>query len=315
MEKRNHSRLFVLLLTGLFILSFIIVGCKEKGQEDPPSLTVIYQYDETKDLVTFVNEAALLFSEKGKQAFPEFARKGSRWFNEDLYVFLYDLSGICHFHPITPELVGQNMMPLKDLNGKPVIRFITEIASDTGHPQGWVHYLWSATQEIKPLWKSSYIVRVEDPDGNAYAIGSGIYNKKIEKAFISDLVDTACALIEREGEATFTRFSDKADRFYFYDNYIFVMRDDGTAIVDPSFPGLDGRNLLEITDAVGKPIVREMLDRLQCQDSACIMYIAKKTNESKPSKVLTYVRKIKRDGKTYIVGSSLFLEKPVWMHI
>jgi len=315
MENRTKIRYLTLLLPGLFTFIFITESCTDRAKESASSHTVLYQYDESKDLVTFVNEAAKLYSQKGKRAFPGFARQGSRWFKENRYIFIYDLDGVCHFHPITPELVGRNIMSLKDLNGKPVIMYITEIAADTAHPQGWVHYLWSETQEIKPLWKSSYIVRVEDPDGNVYALGSGIYEKKIEKVFVSDLVDSACALIGREGEQAFAKLSDKAGKFYYYDTYIFVMSDDGTAFVDPSFPGLDGRNLLEITDAVGKPIVREMIDRLLHQDTAWIMYIAKKTNESRPSKALTYVRKIKRNGKTYIVGSSLFLEKPVWMRV
>src|SRR5262249_16885070 len=103
----------------------------------------LYAYNDTKALVSLVEEAAALIEHDGEESFKQFGVKDSRWFNEDSYVFVYSLDGICAFHPITPELVGKNVMALRDLNGKPIIREITEVGrKPEDDASGWVFYLW-----------------------------------------------------------------------------------------------------------------------------------------------------------------------------
>jgi signal transduction histidine kinase len=299
------AHLFTVLLFLILSLS-----CTDRRKSFEP-----YQFDETKRLVAFVEDAADLIRAKGEWAFRDFAKKDSKWLKGNRYLFAYDLHGTCLFHPVTPELIGRNIIGMRDLNGKPVIRQIVELASDPKHPYGWVHYLWMEPGEIYPEYKSSYIMRVAFKGGKVLVIGSGNYKQKPEKMFIADIVDSACSELQRTGLAAVPRLIDKAGNYNFYDSYIFILDEKGTAIVDPSFPSLSGRRLADMKDAIGKPIIREMIAKLQSQPSAWISYMSKSPDESRPIKKLAYIRRITINNKGYIVGSSIRLEKPVWLKI
>ncbi|MEI6172421.1 MAG: cache domain-containing protein [Bacteroidota bacterium] len=295
---------------GLILLLAFAISCTDKRK----SLEQ-YEFDETKKLVAFVEDAADLIQVKGIAAFRDFARKNSTWQSGNRYLFAYNLDGTCIFHPVSPELIGRNIINMKDLNGKPVIGEIVQIASNTEHPYGWVHYLWMEPGEIYPEYKSSYIMRVTDPAGHVFAIGSGNYNQKAEKIFVSDMVDSACIQLKRTGLDMIPQFLDKSGKYTFYDSYIFILDEKGTALVDPSFPSLSGRKLVNLKDAIGKPIVLEMIEKLTTKQTAWLSYMSKSPDENKPVKKLAYIRKIYINNKGYIVGSSIRLEKPVWLKI
>jgi len=297
-------------LFGLIILLAVAVSCTDNRKSFEP-----YQFEETKKLVAFVEDAADLIKAKGDAAFLDFAKKNSKWLKGNRYLFAYDLNGTCIFHPVTPELTGRNIINMKDLNGKPVIGEIVQIASGTKHPYGWVHYLWMEPGEIYPEYKSSYVMRVTDPAGHVFVIGSGNYKQKAEKIFISDMVDSACVQLERTGLEMIPQFLDKSGKYYFCDSYIFILDENGTALVDPSFPSLSGRKLVNMKDAIGKPIVMEMIEKLKTKQTAWLSYMSRSPDENKPVKKLAYIRKITINNKGYIVGSSIRLEKPVWLKI
>ncbi len=307
-----HAKLLtpVKILFGLITLMTVAVSCTDERKNLDE-----YEFDETKKLVAFVEDAAGLLQTKGIVAFRDFAQKDSKWLSGNSYLFAYDLHGTCIFHPVTPELIGRNLINMKDLNGKPVIGEIVQIASNPKHPCGWVHYLWMEPGEIYPEYKSSYIMRVTDPAGHIFAIGSGNYKQKAEKIFVSDMVDSACIQLERSGLAMIPQFLDKSGKYTFYDSYIFIIDEKGTALVDPSFPSLSGRKLLYLKDAIGKPIVKEMIEKLKITQTAWFSYMSKSPDENKPVKKLAYIRKIYINHKGYIVGSSIRLEKPVWLKI
>jgi len=297
-------------LLGLITLLLITVSCTDERKNLEQ-----YEFDETKKLVAYVEDAAALIKTRGIIAFRDFAQKDSKWLRGNRYLFAYDLYGTCIFHPVSPELIGRNIINMKDLNGKPVIREIVQIASNAKHPFGWVHYLWMEPGEIYPEYKSSYIMRVTDPAGHVFAIGSGNYKQKAEKIFVSDMVDSACIQLERSGLEMIPQFLDKSGKYTFYDSYIFVLDEKGTALVDPSFPSLSGRKLVNLKDAIGKPIVAEMIEKLKTNQTAWLSYMSKSPDENKPVKKLAYIRKIHINHKGYIVGSSIRLEKPVWLKI
>jgi cytochrome c len=127
------------------------------------------------------------------------------------------------------------------------------------------------------------------------------------------MVDAACALIGQKGEAAFDAFRDPKSRFAMGESYIFILSEEGKAIVDPGFPTIPGRNVLDYTDAVGKKIVREMIERVQNRDSGWVIFMQNRPGESAPSKRAAFVKKIRVGGKTIIVGSDIYLANPIWM--
>src|SRR5690606_7926103 len=102
-------------------------------------------------------------------------------------------------------------LDLKDINGKPIIRGLLAAATSLPEkPEGWFHYQWPVPDGLLPRWKSSYVQLVQAPDGTEYIIGSGMYNDRMEKEFVSHMVDDAAGQIEKEGEVAFEKLYDPA---------------------------------------------------------------------------------------------------------
>ena len=276
-----------------------------------------YLYEDTKQLVFLVEEAARLVEKRGPEAFPEFSVQGSRWLDDSHYLFVYDINGVCLFHPAIPELVGRNLLDFKDMNGKPVGRWINEI----GHrperdASGWVFYLWKAPTNMTPTWKNSYVRKAVGPQGKVYLVGCGLHHFKIETTFVRQCVDRAVRLLKDQGkEVAFARFRDLSSRFFFCDTYIYVFNTEGQCLVDPAFPHLERRDLTKAKDAVGHQVVKEMLHRLQNRDTAWVQYMLPKPGATMPSRKLAYLRKVKVNGETLIVGADFFQATPVWMKL
>ncbi len=275
----------------------------------------LYLYEDTKQLVDLVEEAAGLLEKRGTAVFREFGVKGSKWFDDKHYFFVYDVSGRCLFHPVEPELIGKNLMGLKDMNGKPVIRMITDVAKKPGsRASGWVFYLWEEGTQISPLWKGSYIRKVVGPDGKIFLLGSGLYSIKIENEFVRERVDEAAELLLSKGKnAAFDDFRNPATQFHFFYAYIFVLQMDGHSLVDPAYPTHTGRDLSNFRDVIGRYPVRELIEKLKNADSAWVQYMWPKPGASLPSRKLVYARKVRVGDEFLIVGSEFFLATPIWM--
>jgi signal transduction histidine kinase len=266
-----------------------------------------YEYKETKQLVNFVEKAALLIESKGESAFNEFRKSGSSWNQKENYVFVIDPTGKMLVHPDS-KLEGKDEKNLKDINGRFIIRGLIEAAS--AHPdkqQGWYHYQWPIPGEILPRWKSSFVKSVKAPSGQQYIVGSGIYNDRMEKSFIMDAVTDAAKLIEKDGAKAFSQFYDKSGRFMAKDTYIFVVDPKGVDLVNPGFPNLEGRNILDIKDTQNKSMIREMIQIAQKKGSGWVNYMWPKPGDNVSTQKSTYVMKVKHGDAWYVVGSGAYL--------
>ncbi len=308
-QKSKTSGYLNRFLQILHIISFIILFSHPIFSQQNQH---IYQFEETIDLIAFVEAAATEFHMKGEQAFIEFGTENSKWFEGERYLFIFDLEGNCVFHPIEKELVDKNCLNMKDMNGKPLIKFIVDIASDPNQPNGWVHYLWAERGRIFPEWKTAYVTRVLAPDGKAYAVGSGTFSIRTEKKFMTDLVDSAANLINVKGKDAFNTLLDKSSIFYFNNVYLFVISMNGKVLADPAFPRMEGRDVLNFQDVVGKYVIKELIEKLDVSDSTFSIYLWPKPGQSNPSKRIIYARRVSADGMPVIVGSAIFVTEPIW---
>ena len=274
-----------------------------------------YLYQDTRRLVKLVEDAATLMERKGTAAFAEFRRKGSRWFNDQYFLFVYDRAGTNTFHPTIPELVGKNLMDLRDMHGKPLIRFITDVCRNPQRDaHAWVFYLWQEKNEFEPKWKSAYIRKVVMPDGEVCAIGAGHYHLKIEKVMVQENVQSAVDLLMSEGkQAAFKEFLNPASRYSFLNTFIWVTDEWGRALVDPAFPEKEGRDLTLFRDAIGRPVMKEIIDKLHKEDEAWVQYLWPRPGAVALSRKLAYVKKVRVGEETLLVGSDFFLASPIWM--
>ena len=157
----NISAGALLLFGGLFG----VIPAASSQEAPPPSV-------EANHAEALVNNAAALIDSKGKAAFTEFGKPGSKWRNRDTYVFVADLKGTTLFHGAFPALQGDNRRSVKDSNGKLfVVEFENVVQS---HGSGWVDYTFPKPGQSKPSQKWSYVKAVII-DGIPRYVGTGFY--------------------------------------------------------------------------------------------------------------------------------------------
>lgn len=89
--------------------------------------------------------------------------------DRDLYLFVFDMSGKALAHGANPKLIGKNLLDMKDIDGKPLIKEFLDTANAKG--KGWVDYKWPnpVTKAIQN--KSTYVEKLD----NGTIVGCGIY--------------------------------------------------------------------------------------------------------------------------------------------
>lgn len=266
-----------------------------------------YQHPETLDLVARVDAAAKLVAEKGEAAFAELRQPGSRWRHGDAYVFVLDPEGKMIVHA-DPAMEGQNELTLKDINGKPIVQGLIAAASAVpGKTSGWYHYEWPAPGALLPRWKSSYVRLVTAPTGQRFIVGSGMYDDRMERAFVVDLVEQAVQRIEQEGEAAFPLLADPKGPFIAKDAYLFVLDPNAVELVNPGFKNLVGQSMLAWKDARGKLVAREMLRTAQTRGSGWVDYMWPKPGDSAATQKSAYVSRARFGTSWVVVGCGVYL--------
>ena len=146
----------VAVMMSLFILSVAgnVLASKQATKADAEAMV--------KKAVAFVEEKGV------DDALAEFNNPKGRFCKGALYVFAYDFQGTNKALPTKPELVGKNLMNLKDADGKYVIKDLIGVARNGG---GWHQYKWENPTTKKIADKASYVVKVNDD----LWLGCGIY--------------------------------------------------------------------------------------------------------------------------------------------
>jgi len=294
-------------LVPLGAVLVLLQACSGTAQPVATNVHQSYEYKETRELMALVTDATELVRTKGEAALSEFRVSGSRWRQGETYIFVLDPKGNMLVHP-DPALEGKNELDLKDTNGKPIIRGLLGAAMTVpGKPEGWYHYEWPVPGGLLPRWKSSYVRLVTAPSGHRYVVGSGTYNDQMERTFVVDAVKAAVGQIEKQGTAAFPLFHDPTGPFIAKDAYIFVFDRNGIDLVNPGFPNLEGRNLLDLKDAQGKPLIREMFKVVETSGSGWVDYMWPKPGENVSTQKSAYVSKAKMGDQWVLVGSGVYL--------
>jgi signal transduction histidine kinase len=286
------------LLLGLSI--FFILACT--------GTTPQYDYKETKDLVSFVDRAAELIEEYGEEAFQQFRIKGSEWYHEDLYIFVWGLDGMRYVYPPDISGEGKNMLYLKDINDKPIGKlFVEAVTGEAG--EGWVHYEWPKPESEVPIWKSTFLKKAVSPSGKAYLVGSGLYEMPVDKAFVIYNVDQAAKLLTQKGNDAFDELRALSGPYRFINCYIFIKDMHGNELFNAAFPELEGTNIVELRDADNQFFVKDEIKILQNRDYCWNDYMWPKPGQEEPSLKRVFVKKALVDGEILIVGCGYYPPK------
>ena len=275
---------------------------------DAPKAATTTKKITAPELMTLVRDAATVFEQRGEKAYAEFRQMGSKWFHDDVYFFVWDLNGTIVFHAAEMTLEGRDDSGLKDVLGRPIARMSLEmVAGPSG--EGWVHYMYPEPGSIFPTWKSAFVKKVKFPSGKSYVIGCGIYNMKMDRAFIMDVVDRAAALVAERGKDAFGLLRDRTGPFVFMDTYVFVTALDGTELVNPGQPSLEGQNLIGVRDLMGKAVVKDEIALALKEGSGWMDIYWYKPGQNTPARKQTFVRRVQSGQATYIVGSGVYLDE------
>lgn len=285
---------------------WVLVGCGVYLADAPKAVQAGRKMT-APELAALVREGAAVLEKEGEKAYPEFRTKGSRWFHDGTYFFVWTANGISTFHAADPAGEGRDAGSTTDVLGRPFGKMFLEAASSPSG-EGWVHYMYPEPGDIFPTWKSTFLKRVTFPSGQKHIIGCGIYNMQMDKAFIEDVVDHAAALVADRGKEAFGQLRDKTSPFVFMDTYVFVITPDGTELVNPVFPSLEGKNLIDLRDLKGNLVVRDEIAAAMKDGSAWIDLYWYKPGQNTPARKQTFVRKVQSGQNTYIVGSGFYME-------
>lgn len=259
------------------------------------------------ELMTLVREAAAVLEKEGEKAYPEFRKQGSKWFHDDTYFFVWTANGVRTCHAAEPALEGQDASNATDVLGRPYGKMILDAAGSPAS-EGWVHYMYPEPGDIFPTWKSAFVKRVTFPSGKQHIVGCAIYNMQMDKAFIEDVVNRAAALVAERGKEAFGQLRDKTGSFVFMDTYVFVDSPDGTELMNPAFPSFEGKNLIDLKDLKGKPVVRDEIAAAMKDGSAWVELYWYKPGNNTPARKQTFVRKVQSGQDIYIVGAGVYME-------
>jgi len=286
---------------------WVLVGCGVY-LADAPKAAPVSKKMTAPELMALVRDGAAVFEKHGEEAYPEFRKQGSKWFRDDTYFFVWGMDGTRIFHAADPVGEGQNVRGMKDILGRPIGEMILNaVGSPSG--EGWIHYMYPEPEDIFPTWKSTFVKRVTFPSGKPHIIGCGIYNMQMDRAFIEDVVDRAATLVAERGKEAFGQLRDRTGPFVFMDTYVFVITPDGAELVNPAFPSLEGKNVIDLRDLKGKPVIRDEIAAAMKDGSAWLDLTWYKPGQNTPARKQTFVRKVQLGQDIYIVGSGIYTEE------
>lgn len=149
------------------------------------------------DAISHIYNDDQLPQDVAKQQVKEVLTKLRYGKDKDGYFFAYDADGTNLVHPVMPDLVGQNLLHIRDKNGDYLIQALLAEAQNGG---GFHQYLWQKPSTGENVTKLSYAAWLDKWN---WMVGTGLYiedityevanlksevNRNIETTFFSVIV-------------------------------------------------------------------------------------------------------------------------------
>jgi cytochrome c len=155
---------------SLLAILLVWVSCAFAAQKKPVPPT-------KAEVVAFVEKAVAYVKANGKEkALKEFGDPKGEFIKGELYLYAYDLKGVCLAHATMPDRVGKEFANEKDSKGYAVMQECLRIMA--AKDRGWFRFHWlnPATGKIEP--KLGYIMKMD----NSWFLGSGTYGAEASGA-------------------------------------------------------------------------------------------------------------------------------------
>jgi len=120
-------------------------------------------------------------------------------------------------------------------------------------------------------------------------------------------VDKAAAVLSTQGSAAFPQFKVKDGDWWKGDSYIYIYGLDGTLLMHPIYPSLEGQNLSTLQDIHMKAFVQQLTAIANAQGKGWFDFMLARPGQTLPARKWAYVRTVRLpDGKTVVVGSGFW---------
>lgn len=128
-----------------------------------PALAAAETKATAAEATTMVKKGVAAIKAGGKdhdKLFTEITAKDGKWADRDLYLVVYSMDGTVKAHGANAKLVGNNLMDMLDIDGKPYIKERIELAKSKG--SFWQDYKFTnpTSKKIEP--KSMYCEKVDE---------------------------------------------------------------------------------------------------------------------------------------------------------
>jgi len=277
---------------------------------DAPDISM-YEYQDTRNLVRFVYEAAGKLEKKGFRQIEDFKKNRSLYRKENYYLYVYNTNGENLFHAGVGGIEGKNLLGITDINGKEIMHLVLQAVNDKSNPHGWVHYSWWEPGKFYPVPKSSCHFKVTTPEGEKLIVGAGMDYPHEEKEFIRIAVDSAANLIEREGEKAFDEISNPKSAYIYRDVKVFAFGPSGKTIVSPITKDSPLEiHFIESFDDAGHQPFKRALEELKDHDSSWQVFMARNRERRSLAKKVLFLRKTGHMEETIYVGAITDLPQP-----
>lgn len=228
------------------------------------------QRSSAREAQAMLDEAAeYLQRNPAERAFASFNNQKGRFYRGDLYVFAVGIDdGVMHAHGAAPEgLVGSDVSDLRDASGKAIIREMLEASKQPGVSS--VDYVWLNRVSNRVEDKTSLVKRV-----GKTMLGVGYYVPRSSAEQARALLEKAAAAVRSQAPGAFAEFNNPQGGYVRGDLYVFAVGlDDGKFYAMGASPTVVGKDVSELHDAAGKPIIKDMIALAKAQGSGSYDYV------------------------------------------
>ena len=153
------------------------------------------------------------------------------------------------------------------------------------------------------------IAGASDPTGTAGSAGAQKSPPASEESKrIETMVNKASALVESKGKAAFAEFRKRDSEWWFGNTYLFFYDKDMNVLLNPAFPQREGTNVHGQKDVKGKLFHDEFMTVIRTKGSGWVDYMFPKPGQTDPSQKWSYVKAVKIEGATGLIGAGFYPE-------
>lgn len=282
-------------------------GCEPKPVAKPEPAPITSPRT-TEELIAFVERAAAVVQARGSDAFVELGRRPSVWSHDDTYLFIAEAgTNRIVVHGADRTRLGADLTTIKGAEGRSFGRWGLEALANRDH--AWIFYKRARPAGGAPVWKASYLKRVDAASGESYIVGSGVYDLKVDRRFVTELVDMAVARIQEDGRAALKLVRERDGPFVYQQTQVFVIDTRGDVLADPLYPQLERKNQIDLKSADGRPVQRDLIQLIETESEGWRTgYLWPRPYGGRAGHKDIYMRRVQVGRQTLGVGSGLYVD-------